>query len=111
MLYVGISFPLMQYLSTLHQYRIGNDLLKMCSAVEDLRVLVDNKLTISQQCAVVAKKANGILRCIKKCVQQVEEDHFPPPSLPRCDYTWSTAFSSLGSFLNWAPQFKNERGN
>jgi len=68
MLYVGISFPLMQYLSTLHQYRIGNDLLKMCSAVEDLRVLVDNKLTISQQCAVVAKKANGILGCIKNNV-------------------------------------------
>lgn len=68
MLYVGISFPLMQYLSTLHQYRIGNDLLKMCSAVEDLRVLVDNKLTISQQCAVVAKKANGILGCLKKSV-------------------------------------------
>jgi len=52
----------------LHQYRFGADLLGSSSVERDLVVLVDDKLTMSQQCALVAKKANGILGCIKKSV-------------------------------------------
>jgi len=52
----------------IHQYRLGADLLERSSMERDLGVLVDDKLTMSQQCALVAKKVNGILGCFKKSV-------------------------------------------
>jgi len=47
---------------TMHQYRLGVDLLESSSVERDLGVLVDHRLTMSQQCAP------GILGCIRHSV-------------------------------------------
>ena len=47
---------------------IGTGLLERSSVEKDLEILVCNRLAMSQQCALVAKKANGILECIKRSV-------------------------------------------
>ena len=52
----------------MYQYRIGYDLLEKSSVEKDLGVPVDDRLIMSQQCALVAKKASGILACIKRSV-------------------------------------------
>lgn len=40
----------------MHQYWLEADLLERSSVEKDVDILVDNRLTVSQQCATVAKK-------------------------------------------------------
>ncbi|CAM5094510.1 unnamed protein product [Eretmochelys imbricata] len=52
----------------MHCYRLGTNWLSGSSAEKDLEITVDKKLDMIQQCALVAKKANGILGCISRSI-------------------------------------------
>ncbi|GAB0180738.1 hypothetical protein GRJ2_000539100 [Grus japonensis] len=87
----------------MHQYRSGVDLLGSSTAEKDLGALMDNKLSMSQQWALVAKKANGTLGCIKKSMASRLREVILPlySALVRSHLEFCVQF--------WAPQFKTDR--
>lgn len=46
--------------------KLGAELWGSSLAEKDQGILVKNKLNVSQQCALLAKRANGVLGCLRK---------------------------------------------
>ena len=53
-----------------YTHKLRDERLESTPTENDLEVWVDGKLNMSQQCALAAKRANCVLRCIKHSVDR-----------------------------------------
>ncbi|KAF4794941.1 hypothetical protein TURU_097645 [Turdus rufiventris] len=71
-----------------HKYRLGREWIEYSSEEKNSGLMLNKKLDMTQQCALAALKANGILGCIQSSVASRARGMILPFSTLNLHHTW-----------------------